>query len=103
MSRQLVILTCNPEALFRVRASQGKTHGERYEPTKQTMKTILIDDWYAPSFQVRINAPRLCPLAASRRRLSPSICFLTAHSEPCRSRFIHQIPRPSRFAHLVEA
>ena len=49
------------------------------------MKTILIEDWYAPEFRVRINVPQNRPTLAGRRK-------------PNFTPFFRAVQREARFA-----
>lgn len=68
-----------------------------------TTKTILIEDWYAPEFRVRIIPPRSCPLPLKRRRYVSAPLFPTTHLEPWRPGTTREFRRRSRFTALSRA
>jgi len=67
------------------------------------MKTILIDDWYAPEFRVKITPPRSCPLPLKRQRHACAPLFRTTHPEPWRPTVFRETRRRSHFGSLREA
>lgn len=90
----------NPEVLFRVRASRGKTHANITKRIMTTLKTILIDDWYAPTFRVRITDASKCSATPRNPCAGYAPLFRTTHPEPWRPSHFHQQRRRSRFAAL---
>jgi hypothetical protein len=68
---------------------------------EKIMKTILIEDWYAPEFRVRINDPQNCPKLASRRRPSYTPAFRAIQCEPRFTPSRRQFRRIAQFAHAL--
>ena len=68
-----------------------------------TMKTILLDDYYAPAFRVRINDPDKCTATPRRPRTGYTPLFRTTHPEPWRPGVSRLAARRSRFAALSKA
>jgi hypothetical protein len=93
----------NPEVLFRVRASRDKTQTNDTKQIMTTMKTILLEDWDAPAFRVRINDANKCPANPRRPQVGYTPLFRTTHPEPWRPSGFHQERRRSRFAALSKA
>jgi len=65
-----------------------------------TMKTILIEDWYAPAFEVRINAPKSGACPQGRRGASRTLYFRAAQPGLCRARSARRNPRVNQLALL---
>lgn len=55
-------------------------------------QTILINDWYAPAFFVRVRQAAVIPPAESRRRARIAPLFRTGHRDQCEGR-PHLAPR----------
>ncbi len=68
-----------------------------------TMKTILLDDYYAPAFRVRINDASRCSATPRNPRAGYTPLFRTTHPEPWRPSNFHQERRRRRFAALSRA
>jgi hypothetical protein len=68
-----------------------------------TLKTILIEDWYAPEFRVKIPPPRNCPLPLKRTRIAAAPHFRTTHPEPWRPCAFRAARRRGHFGSLREA
>jgi hypothetical protein len=68
-----------------------------------TMKTILLDDWYAPEFRVRINDASKCPATPRHPRVGYTPLFRTTHPEPWRPGTTRLSERRSRFTALSRA
>lgn len=68
-----------------------------------TMKTILLDDYFAPTFRVRINDASKCPTTPRNPRAGYTPLFRTTHPEPWRPSNFHQERRRSHFGALSKA
>ncbi len=68
-----------------------------------TTKTIPIEDWYAPAFTVRLNAPKCDGRPSARRSVTGSRMLHTAHRGPCGTRPVRRIQRLKQFALLGHA
>lgn len=64
------------------------------------MKTILIEDWYAPAFEVRIDAPKADGCSQSRRDANRPLFFRAAQPGLCRARIASRNPRINGLAML---
>jgi len=58
-----------------------------------TMKTILIEDWYAPGFEVRINAAKNADFAHVWRDANRALFFRAAQPGLCRARIARRHQR----------
>ena len=64
------------------------------------MKTILIEDWYAPGFEVRINAPKNDGCVQGRREADRTLFFRAVQPGLCRARIARRHQRMDGLAIL---
>jgi len=67
------------------------------------MKTILIEDWYAPAFEVRINAAKNGACLRCRRDTHRPLFFRAAQPVICRARSARRNPRVNQLTLLNHA
>lgn len=93
----------NPEVLFRVSATRVKTIRNNTKKIMTTMKKIILDDYDAPAFRVRIKDASKCSATPRHPHSGYTPLFRTTHPEPWRPSNFHQERRRSRFAVLSKA